>query len=144
MSIMPAAGITTRPAPTFQEDPLDAAMRENFVGALEVADSVMGRLGDMPLPDFFAHPHCHCAPTDEMLETIDRPLQVVEHGYVRWENVDQVSYGITDPDADRWMHAYTDGWDSMSETGAVSYLECCPHRGGCGAIWALPETIDWD
>lgn len=137
MTIMPAAGLTTRPKPTYDEPPLVTAQRAAHLEALRLLGELESQLAKMELPDFWEDPYCQCAPTRDLVDE-ERPLQVVTLGYQQWCAVDGVDF---DEDT---IHAYTDGWDDMSDDGSASYLECNPHNGGCGAVWAIPEELEWD
>lgn len=126
---------------TSEMTPFKVALHDYEMAAMKLREATE------VLPDFWEHP-CDCMKPDEdgVLDWNIESIQVVEPGYVRWEQVDSVlPPGGSDEFGDGpAIHASTDGWDSMSESGAVEYLECAPERGGCGAIWAVPEELEWD
>ncbi len=55
-----------------------------------------------------------------------------EIGYERWTQ-------IPDP-TERPLHAYTNGWDDMGDSGVAAHLHC----SACGGTWERPADIDYD
>lgn len=60
-------------------------------------------------------------------------FEFVEPGYLRTETVT-----IDIDKGGQTFHAYTDGWDSMSEDGAATYINID------GLPYAVPDDLDWD
>lgn len=121
--------------------------RERFRAYLANVEAAQKVLCEVELPEFWAHP-CPCMVPDSegVLDHNPGTLQVVEPGYWRWESIDEV-VALGDVEGNSvgpYVHASTDGWDSMSENGSVEYIECAPELGGCGALWAVPEELEWD
>lgn len=68
-----------------------------------------------------------------------------ETGYSRWTNGK-----IRRPDEDEnfapYLHLSTDGWDDMSATGDIEWVECNRYNtpAGCGAEYRMPDNVEWD
>lgn len=110
---------TTTPA-----DRLEAARAELRNAELAWYDS---------LPPFPADGRCECGadPTESAAFTIS------ETGYERWTSAEW---------AGDHLHAFTDGWDDMSDDGRLEWVECDPYRGstGCGRAYRLPDGVEYD
>ena len=107
-------------AATNTDSPLDLS-QENFYNKLVELRKLEGQLAK--LAD--ALPHIP-------LEYIG-PAEILEPGYDRTE---QMEVGLDD--GGRTFHAYTDGWDSMTEHGSVSYVVID------GSPYQVPDDLDWD
>jgi hypothetical protein len=59
--------------------------------------------------------------------------EFAEPGYARMEMLE-----VTADKYGQIFHAYTNGWDSMSETGSVAYI-VIDHKP-----YQLPDDLDWD
>lgn len=86
------------------------------------------------LPPFPADGVCECGNDGTEFGS----WQHVEYGYTRWTN------GEFDGDH---LHLSTDGWDDMSESGDVEWVECNSYRSGqpgCGKAYKMPDDVEWD
>jgi hypothetical protein len=72
-------------------------------------------------------PNCpHCGGT---------AFKVVEGGHMRFMRAVRSDDGV-------WDVAQT-GLEDYTEDGAVGWLECDRFDNGCGAVFSLPDDIEW-
>lgn len=86
------------------------------------------------LPEFPADGVCECGNDGTEFGS----WQHIEYGYTRWTNVEF--------DTDH-LHLSTDGWDDMSESGDVEWVECNSYlagQPGCGKAYKMPDNVEWD